>query len=254
MARRANPAARRLLAGTAAGLALTLVWILNATTVRELLGHVEARTFGGAFDLAEFAGQQASFTVGGMTLVGIAVALPATAYALSRRSARPAIIVVLIAGAIVVATLNQAAFTRSFFALPFVTVLAIGIGVSAETLAARFPLASRVLPGVLLMSALVMFASFVIAEAPYDGSERAADAAQVLEHTQKPAGVDLLYVDREILAPRWAAWQWNVPVAPYTGAESAQVILVRSPVDSSLAARTHQLAREGDYVLLSTSR
>ncbi|MDH3499667.1 MAG: hypothetical protein OEM97_06065 [Acidimicrobiia bacterium] len=251
MIRARSPAFRALAIGAFMGAAITAIWILNATSMTELLGHAATRTLGGVFAFSDFTRQQLAFTVGGMTVIGLLVAIPATAYAFARTPAREPLLIITVAATIVLTALNQAAFSRSFLALPFVAVFGISVGVSAEAIARRVDGRARLLGGVLTLASVMMFFTFILTARPYTLSAEASDAGFLLEDVDKPPDVELLYIDEAIIAPRWAAWLWDVEVAAPDGSpHEGAVILTSTAERPPWIGEAVVIAVRGDYLLL----
>ena len=241
-----SPALAALIAGAAAGAALTAAFMLNATDISVLAERVAFR-FGSdvstvsettSFSFGEFLARQWRFASHELMapLWLRALLLPALAAGMIDRRTRAPTAITLAVAATLTFTFQQGAWIHRLWNFPWLAPTTIGLAALAD--AVRRALAGRAvrlrLPAGILAALVAAATLFAVVTGPTRDFYLTgpADAGAVLEEARDGARAEVVWVTPGISTARWVSYYLDAPVwtlsEDYLGAlAESDLVLVR---------------------------
>ena len=275
LVRRWSDSATALVAGTAAGVAITAAWMLNATGLAELVDQVSVRvsnevTSGSRptnFTFGEFLSRQWSFATEELMVPGWlrALLVPALLAGLIDRRTRTPTAITLAAAAAMTFGLQQGAWIHRLWNFPWLAPVTIGLASlfdAARRLApARWRVPAALAAGAVIGATLLAVATGGTRDRYIGEPALLGDALEQVADTPEAGRAEVAWTGPGLPAPRWASYYLDVPVWDLEErrlpelAETDLVILRASRKPDFLPADALEdpLAEAGDFLVITAA-
>ena len=275
LARRWSNSATALVAGTAAGVAITAAWMLNATGLTELVDQVSVRvsnevTSGSrptSFTFGEFLSRQWSFATEELMVPGWlrVLLVPALLAGLIDRRTRTPVAITLAAAAAMTFGLQQGAWIHRLWNFPWLAPVTIGLASlfdAARRLApARWRVPAALAVGAVIGATLLAVAAGGTRDRYLGEPALLGDALEQVVATPEAGRAEVAWTGPGLPAPRWASYYLDVPVWDLEErrlpelAETDLVILRASRKPDFLPADALEdpLAEAGDFLVITAA-